>query len=362
MKLSKEIVEPLLHWYRENARELPWRRDVTPYHVWVSEIMLQQTRVEAVVDYYYRFMEALPTIQDLAVIDEEKLLKLWEGLGYYSRVRNLQKTAQLLCRDNDGKLPETYDELITLPGIGPYTAGAISSIAYQKKVAAVDGNVLRVVSRLSLDSSCIDEERVKKMWKEEIEKVMPTESGMFNQAMMEIGATICIPNGKPLCHACPLSHLCKAYRQNKVLEYPVRKQKRKREGIPMTVFLMLYHDRVAILKREREGLLANFYEFPNVDGTLSQEEAEKYLKEHNIKWIGIQEGPSAKHIFTHKEWHMTSYIVWLQETMESYLFSTGKELNEVYPIPSAFEKYRKCVENLWNEEAYLHFSTGKYLK
>ena len=191
MKLSKEMVEPLLHWYQENARKLPWRSDATPYHVWVSEIMLQQTRVEAVIDYYYRFMEALPTIQDLAMIDEEKLLKLWEGLGYYSRVRNLQKTAQLLCRDNEGKLPENYDELIKLPGIGPYTAGAISSIAYQKKVAAVDGNVLRVVSRLSLDPACIDEERVKKMWKEEIEKVMPTESGMFNQAMMETFRTYC---------------------------------------------------------------------------------------------------------------------------------------------------------------------------
>lgn len=362
MKLSKEMVEPLLHWYLENARKLPWRSDATPYHVWVSEIMLQQTRVEAVVDYYYRFMEALPTIQDLAMVDEERLLKLWEGLGYYSRVRNLQKTAQLLCQDNVGKLPETYDELIKLPGIGPYTAGAISSIAYQKKVAAVDGNVLRVVSRFSMDSSCIDEERVKRKWKEEIEKIMPVESGQFNQAMMEIGATICIPNGKPLCNMCPLSHLCKAYRQNKVLEYPVRKQKKKREVIPMTVFLMVYYDRVALLKRKREGLLANFYEFPNVNEKLSQGEAEKYLKEHDIKWIGIEEGPSAKHIFTHKEWHMTSYIVWLQETMRSYLFSTGKELNEVYPIPSAFEKYRKHVENLWSKEAYLHFSTGKLSK
>lgn len=356
MKLSKQIVDPLLHWYQENARKLPWRIDATPYHVWVSEIMLQQTRVEAVIGYYYRFMESLPTIQDLAMVDEEKLLKLWEGLGYYSRVRNLQKTAQLLCRDGDGKLPETYDELIKLPGIGPYTAGAISSIAYRQKVAAVDGNVLRVVSRLTMDSSCIDEESVKRKWKEAIEQIMPEESGMFNQALMEIGAMVCIPNGNPLCHLCPLSHLCKAHRENKMLEYPVRKQKPKREIISMTVFLMVYYDRVAILKRKDEGLLANFYEFPNIDRKLSKCQAEAYLNDNNIKWIGIEEGPSAKHIFTHKEWHMVSYIVWLREPARTYLFCTGKELEEVYPIPSAFEKYRKHVENLWKKEAYLHFS------
>lgn len=355
MKAPKEIVEPLLMWYQEHARTLPWRQDPTPYHVWVSEIMLQQTRVEAVIDYYQRFITTLPTISSLATIEEERLLKLWEGLGYYSRVRNLQKTAKILCEKYHGNLPNTYQELISLPGIGAYTAGAIHSIAYQQKTAAVDGNVLRVMSRMTASSACIDEEKVKRDWKQAIEEIMPEESGQFNQALMELGATVCIPNGEPLCSKCPVSRVCIANQNHTQKKYPVRKEKKKRQVVLMTVLLFLTNDKVGVQKRDANGLLANFYEFPHLEGHLSKEEIVEYLKQNHISYTGIETGIDAKHIFTHIEWHMKSYLIWLPDTISNYMFSTGKQLKELYPLPGAFEKYKKYVENLWNEKAILYF-------
>ena len=205
-----EIPKPLLKWYDENRRILPWREEPTPYRVWVSEIMLQQTRVEAVKPYFERFMKALPDIQALAEAEEETLLKLWEGLGYYNRVRNLQKAAIQIMEDYGGQMPLDYEELLKLKGIGSYTAGAVSSIAGGRAVPAVDGNVLRVVSRVREDERLITDAKVKAAVEEDLKKVMPIDRpGDFNQAMMEIGACVCIPNGAPHCEECPLSEFAK---------------------------------------------------------------------------------------------------------------------------------------------------------
>ena len=355
MKLKKEIVNPLLGWYEKNARVLPWREISSPYHVWVSEIMLQQTRVEAVIDYYNRFIERLPTIDALAQIDEEQLLKLWEGLGYYSRVRNLQKSAKIICEQYHGVMPKNYDELIQLPGIGAYTAGAISSIAYQNKSAAVDGNVLRVLTRVTESKLCIDEEKTKKEFKHAIEEIMPKQSGMFNQALMELGATICIPNGKPLCDICPIQKLCQANKSHKQTEYPVRKEKKKREIVPMTVLLLMTDQVVAIEKRSDKGLLANFYEFPNVEGHIDEQGLKEYLRIKNISFVSVQSTISSKHIFTHKEWHMNAYIVWIEKSHGEFIYATMEELQEVYPLPNAFQKYKDLVAQLWHQETYLNF-------
>ena len=193
----------LLPWYRENRRELPWRRDREPYHVWLSEIMLQQTRVEAVKGYYTRFLEALPTIEDLANCDDDTLHKLWEGLGYYSRVRNLKKAANQIMKRHGGRFPDTYEEVRALSGIGDYTAGAICSICFDYPTPAVDGNVLRVISRLTEDATPIDLPARKKEVSQLLAAVYPAEAGDFTQALMELGATLCGPNWKPRCQECP---------------------------------------------------------------------------------------------------------------------------------------------------------------
>ena len=228
MKLE-EITEPLLSWYEENKRDLPWRRDPSPYHVWVSEIMLQQTRVEAVKGYYERFLSALPGIEDLAACPENKLLKLWEGLGYYNRVKNMQKAAKEIVLKYNKEIPADYEKILALPGIGSYTAGAVSSIAFGLKKPAVDGNVLRVISRITENGDDILKQSVKKRVEQELEAVMPEDRpGAFNQSLMELGATVCIPNGMAKCSDCPVSHLCKARANGTVLEYPKKASKKKR--------------------------------------------------------------------------------------------------------------------------------------
>lgn len=344
MNQLKQIVTPLCSWYDASHRMLPWRLDATPYHVWISEIMLQQTRVEAVIGYYNRFISRLPDIESLSKVDDEVLLKLWEGLGYYSRVRNLKKSAMIVMDQYDGMLPSNYDELLKLPGIGDYTAGAIASIAYQKRVPAVDGNVLRVITRVSMNSDCIDDMKTKKKMQEQLTEIMPVKSGTFNQALMELGATVCLPNGIPLCLECPINKYCKAMDNQVQLNYPVRKAKKKRRMEDKTVFIILSQQQVQIKKRKEDGLLAHFYEFPNVEGFLSLEEAKSYLKETGIELISIQEGPSAKHIFTHIEWHMKSYIVVTTDNKnKGDIYATTQELEHTYPLPTAFAKYKQYV-------------------
>ena len=260
----KQVVEPIVKWYQEQEKTLPWKQDKEPYHIWVSEIMLQQTRIEAVKKYYTRFMKELPTIHDLAIVPEEKLLKLWEGLGYYSRAKNLKKAAIQIEQEYGGKLPTSYTELLKLSGIGEYTAGAIASISYKEKVPAVDGNVLRVVSRVLASKEDVLLPETKRKIAKKLLEIMPDEAGDFNEGLMELGEKICLPNTVPLCETCPIQEFCIANKENLTNEIPVRVKKQKRKVENKTVFVLKYKNEIAIRKREKTGILANLYEFPNV--------------------------------------------------------------------------------------------------
>ena len=260
----KKIVIPIVKWYQNQEKTLPWKQDKEPYHIWVSEIMLQQTRVEAVKKYYTRFMEELPTIQDLANVSEEKLLKLWEGLGYYTRAKNLKKAAIQIIEDYQGKMPTSYIELLKLAGIGEYTAGAIASISYKEKVPAVDGNVLRVISRVIASKEDVLLPETKRKIAKELLQIMPEEAGDFNEGLMELGEKICMPNTIPLCEKCTIQEFCIAKKENLTAELPVRIKKQKRKIEKKTVFILKYKEEIAIRKRGKTGILANLYEFPNV--------------------------------------------------------------------------------------------------
>lgn len=337
--------EPLISWYDRGKRVLPWREEATPYHVWISEIMLQQTRVEAVKPYYDRFIEALPDIAHLADAGEEELLKLWEGLGYYNRVRNLKKAACIIMEEYDGEMPAEYSELIKLPGIGSYTAGAVSSIAYGKRVPAVDGNVLRVLSRFRGDNRDISQPAVRVLIEQELLCSMPKERpGDFNQALMELGAVVCIPNGMPYCESCPWEKLCTAHVQERELEFPFKTPKKPRVVEEKTVLIIKDETRAALVKRPEHGLLAGMYEFPCLEGRLSDKQVLAYLKKEGLSVIKIEQLPASKHIFTHKEWHMIGYAVRVDELAEkkhkdSMIFAEPDQVRDKYPIPSAYRVY-----------------------
>lgn len=339
-----EMRDSLISWYRENRRKLPWREDPTPYHVWISEIMLQQTRVEAVKPYYARFLKALPTVKDLAEAGEDTLLKLWEGLGYYNRVRNMQKAAQQIMMDFDGQFPDHYEAILSLKGIGSYTAGAISAFAYGLPKAAVDGNVLRVLSRILGSREDIMKASVKKQMEEKLEKVIPPkEASDFGQGLIELGALICLPNGEPKCRECPLQKWCSAYREGLQDEIPVRRKPKERKKEKKTVFIFRDGEKAAIRKRPKKGLLAGLYELPNEKGHLSMEEAVAYSKKIGLTPVRVKALGEAKHIFSHVEWEMTGYFIWVDELEKScrepMLFVRPEEVEKEYPIPSAFEKY-----------------------
>lgn len=350
------IARPLLVWYDAGRRILPWREEPTPYHVWLSEIMLQQTRVEAVKPYYDRFLQYLPDIESLAAVEEEQLLKLWEGLGYYNRARNLKKSAMQIVAEYGGEMPGEYEQLIRLAGIGSYTAGAIASIAFHKAVPAVDGNVLRILSRLRLDDRDILDARVKKSIEEELKSVIPQDRpGDFNQALMELGAMVCIPNGNPKCEVCPWQELCQARIQDRIAEFPRKTPKKARKIEKKTVLVILDEHYVALHKREDRGLLAGMYEFPMLDGHLSEEKVLAFLRQAGMSPLRIQKLEPSKHIFTHKEWHMVGYQVRVDELVKGdfagagreqeeerstdYIFIDPAETKSRYPIPSAFAAY-----------------------
>ena len=347
VKLTKieEASEPLLAWYDRGRRILPWREDVTPYHVWISEIMLQQTRVEAVKPYYDRFMKALPDIGCLAQAEEEELLKLWEGLGYYNRVRNLKKAAQIIMEEYGGTMPEESDKLVKLPGIGSYTAGAVSSIAYGHKAPAVDGNVLRVLARLLGDKRDIQKQSVRRDIEQELYLSMSEERpGDFNQALMELGAMVCIPTGIPHCNQCPWEKLCTAHSQGRELDFPYKTPKKPRTIEKKTVLVIRDANRAALKKRPRSGLLAGMYELPSLEGHLSERQVLDYLKEEGLSVLRIEPLSPSKHIFTHKEWHMIGYAVKVDELAEKrnqsgMIFAEPGDVREKYPIPSAFSAY-----------------------
>ncbi len=351
------IAKPLLAWYDAGRRILPWREEPTPYHVWLSEIMLQQTRVEAVKPYYDRFLRYLSDIESLAAVEEEQLLKLWEGLGYYNRARNLKKAAIQIMTEYGGEMPSEYEQLVKLAGIGSYTAGAIASIAFQRAVPAVDGNVLRILARLRMDDRDILDAGVKRSIEEELRGVIPWDRpGDFNQALMELGAMVCIPNGAPKCEACPWSGLCQARIQGRISEYPRKKPKKPRSIEKKTVLVILDEHCVAIHKRAKKGLLAGMYEFPMMEGHRSEEEVLSYLKQSGMAVLRIQRLESSKHIFTHKEWHMIGYQIRVDELVkmgnpageqadgQQYIFIDPAETKNRYPIPSAFAAYADHME------------------
>ena len=333
----KKIVVPLVQWYRENKRDLPWRHTSDPYAIWVSEIMLQQTRVEAVKPYYERFLNTLPTVKALAEADEEVILKLWEGLGYYSRVRNMQRAAIQIMTEYQGRFPANQKALLSLKGIGPYTAGAVGSIAFGLPIPAVDGNVLRVMSRITADAADISLQSTKKEWESRLTEIMPRDvSGDLNQALMELGATVCLPNGAPKCKICPVRAMCIAYRKNQTAVYPVKAEKKPRTQEYLNVFFCVDGDRIAIGKRSGKGLLSGLWELPN---GLRDTAPPAILQEKGILEAEIFPMKAQKHIFTHVEWHMDCYFVRVTKRVpSSLLWLTKAEAEESYALPSAFKK------------------------
>lgn len=363
-----DFVKPMLVWYNENARDLPWRRTKDPYLIWVSEIMLQQTRVEAVLGYYERFTSALPTVTDLALCPEDRLLKLWEGLGYYSRARNMQKAARIVCESYAGQMPASAAALMKLPGIGEYTAGAISSIAFGQAEPAVDGNVLRVIARLEAISENILSESVKKKIREELRSLHDANDGTFgllNQAFMDLGAGVCLAGSAPKCDVCPISSYCRCFELGLQSELPVRVKKQKRRIEKRTVLLIRRDETYAIRKRPDSGLLSGLYEFPNETGELSSDDALAKAESLGLMPLRIKKLSAAKHIFSHVEWHMTGFEILvapsefpeddgvqdagdLSHTKEnvkenSLIFATPEMIESKYPVPSAFEKYAKMI-------------------
>ena len=341
-----EAPELLVEWYRERKRDLPWRHHVNAYRVWVSEIMLQQTRVEAVKPFFERFMTELPTVKDLAEAPEDKLLKLWEGLGYYNRVRNMQKAAQKIEEEYAGKFPENYEEIKALPGIGNYTAGAIGSFAFGIPKPAVDGNVLRVVSRILASREDIMKAKVRTAIETALEEVIPKDCpGDFNQGLIELGAIVCVPNGEPKCEICPAAEICRARKEGIAMELPVKTKAKGRKIEKRTVLVFHDSDTLAIQKRPDKGLLAGLYELPNLEGWLSQQEVIEYSKSIGLSPIRIKKLPVAKHIFSHVEWHMKGYEIRVDELEKNcskeMIFAKEEVLKETYSIPSAFEAY--CV-------------------
>lgn len=346
--MLEQIVEPLLDWYDANHRDLPWRAGKNPYHIWISEIMLQQTRVEAVKPYFDRFIQELPTVHALAACPEEKLLKLWEGLGYYNRVRNMQKAARQIQEQHGGEFPRTYEELLELQGIGSYTAGAIASIAWDQPVPAVDGNVLRIWARLTVCREDILREKVKKEARQQLLQVMPeTRSGDLNQAFMDLGSMICLPKGQANCEACPIRFACKANKEGLVSELPQRKKPKERRIEKRTVLIIRDGEKIALHKRAEKGLLAGLYELPGMGGIKSRDDVLTYLKKRQLMPLYMEKLEHAKHVFSHVEWHMEGYLVRVAslDTEESgdWIFADTDTVQERYPLPSAFKAYASYI-------------------
>jgi len=329
----------LLPWFDAHKRQLPWRKDKQPYHIWVSEIMLQQTRVEAVKGYYARFLEVLPTVEALAACDDELLHKLWEGLGYYSRVRNLKKAAQVIMTRHGGRFPETYDEILALPGIGDYTAGAICSIAFGLPTPAVDGNVLRVLSRLRDDTSPIDLPETKRAVRRELAEIYPAEAGDFTQALMEMGATLCGPNRKPECEHCPCAGICLGYRNGTAEALPVKAPKKEKRQEKKTVFILSCDGKYALEKRPDKGLLAGLWQFPNIPGHPETEDALAVVEGMGLMPRELFREVSRKHIFTHIIWDMRGIYLEVSECAGAFHWFTEAQINTQAALPTAFRLF-----------------------
>ena len=339
-----ELPQALLPWYRKNKRDLPWRQDREPYHIWLSEIMLQQTRVEAVRGYYVRFLQALPTIEDLAGCNDDALHKLWEGLGYYSRVRNLKKAAQVIMDHHGGVFPKTYEQIIALPGIGEYTAGAICSIAYDLPTPAVDGNVLRVISRLTEDATPIDLPAYKTAVRLALEEIYPKDAGDFTQALMELGATVCGPNRKPDCENCPCQAFCRGAKNGTAEKFPVKLPKKGRREEKMTVLILSCDGKFALRKRPDTGLLAGLWQFPNLPGHLDAQAALNAVEAMGLRPRQLLRQSEKKHIFTHIQWDMLGTYLEVSEPAGEFVWLTAAEINKNAALPTAFRQFWEEID------------------
>ena len=338
-KIFEKLPSALLPWYRSAHRDLPWRQTKEPYRVWLSEIMLQQTRVEAVKGYYARFLEALPTVEALANCDDEQLHKLWEGLGYYSRVRNLKKAAQEIVSKYNGKFPQTYELVLALPGIGEYTAGAVCSICFDAPTPAVDGNVLRVASRILDDATPIDLPAQKKKIRDALLDMYPAQAGDFTQALMELGATVCGPNKKPECENCPCKDFCLGYARGTAEQLPVKSPKKSRRTEEKTVFIFRCDGKYALKKREDTGLLAGLWQFPDVAGKLNLEEALDTARSFGLQTKDVRRQLERSHIFTHIRWDMTGYYLDVKETTGDFVWMSAEEITEKAALPTAYRQF-----------------------
>ena len=337
------MTAPLLAWYDLNGRTLPWRSVVTPYRTWVSEIMLQQTRVSAVIPYFERFMAELPDAAALATVPEERLLKLWEGLGYYSRARNLQRAAKIVVSDFGGALPQSYHALLSLPGIGEYTAAAIASINFSEPVAAVDGNLLRVAARVSGCGEDIMDAKVRRLFRQRLDAAIDADRpGAYNQAMMDLGATVCLPNGAPKCEICPARTVCEAYKNGLTEVLPVRAKKKSRRVEERTVLLLFQGGKVALRKRPDSGLLASLWEFPSILGNLDESGVSLALAQMGLSAESIAPAGSAKHIFTHIEWDMKGYFADVAGENDDLIWVDAAAFDAL-ALPTAFKKYTALV-------------------
>ncbi len=339
-KLPETLAQKLCAWYDAGHRELPWRQDTRPYPVWLSEIMLQQTRVEAVKGYYARFLRELPTIEDLSRCPPDRLTKLWEGLGYYSRVRNLQKAAQVIQDTYGGRFPETFEAVRALPGIGDYTAGAICSICFGLPTPAVDGNVLRVLSRVMEDEAPITNQKTKNACREALVPVYQNgPRGTLTQALMELGAMVCVPNGAPRCESCPLREICLANLHGTQDKFPVKEAKRPKREEHRTVFVLQCEDALAVRKRPGKGLLAGLWELPNVEGTLPAEQALAFAEEAGCEPFELQKSVERTHVFTHIIWKMRCYYLLCREKSPEFVWAGAERRRTDVALPTAFRMF-----------------------
>lgn len=345
--LNKKDALQLVTWYNKNKRELPWRDTGNAYDVWLSEIMLQQTRIEAVKSKYLLFKKTLPTIEDLAGCDDDALMRLWEGLGYYSRARNLKKCAQVLVKEHNCTLPCDYEALKKLPGIGPYTAGAIASIAFGKAAAAIDGNVMRVLARYFEIKDDIRDPKSKTIFEKIVMDVFETNDNpsfvsAFNQGLMELGEVVCMPNGAPKCALCPWIQSCKAHLDQTTSLIPYRSALNKRKIVERTLMIIRDGDQFLIRKRAHTGLLADLYEFIGVDSFLNKKEVIEEVEKLGLEAVHVKKLPDSKHIFTHLEWQMHAFEIQVSQIdrfQKENCFLLNKKEIAHRAIPSAFKTY-----------------------
>ena len=340
MQLPDSLAGRLLGWYAAGHRALPWRQDREPYHVWLSEIMLQQTRVEAVKGYYARFLSELPDIAALAACEENRLTKLWEGLGYYSRVRNLQKAARVIMTQHGGEFPRDYAAIRALPGVGDYTAGAVASICFDAPEPAVDGNVLRVLSRVADDPSPVTDAAVKKEYAARLREIYPAgHCCEFTQSLMELGATLCGPNTQPQCTLCPLRAHCLALARGTQLLRPVKAPKKEKRAEEKTVFILRCGEKIAVRRRPAAGLLAGLWELPNVEGLLSAQEALTQAARWDAHPRELVRASEKTHIFTHIRWKMTGYTIECASECPAFEWAGPERFRQDVALPTAFRMF-----------------------